>query len=159
MCAWAASNRWYLPSGTTLRGATLHLALFNPFPDPTSVDISFATDEGPISPWALTGMAVPARSLRVVTVENPSRRAEVATTITTRTGRIVVERLQIYDGTGDSVAGSGKRGLHRGSSWSGLHSGLGYCIDAVVLPRRSLRPGRRTNWRCSTPVPSVPNWS
>lgn len=106
-CASAASNRWYLPSGTTLRGATLHLALFNPFPDPTSVDISFATDEGPISPRALTGMAVPARSLRVVTVENPSRRAEVATTITTRTGRIVVDRLQIYDGTGDSVAGSG----------------------------------------------------
>lgn len=106
-CASAASSTWYLPSGSTLRGAVLHLALFNPFPDPTSVDVAFATDEGPIAPQALTGLAIPARSLRVVTVENPSRRAEVAATVTTRTGRIVVDRLQTFDGTGDPVSGEG----------------------------------------------------
>ena len=106
-CASVASNRWYLPSGSTLRGAVLRLALFNPFPDPTSVDVSFATDEGAIAPRALSGLAVPARSLRVVTVENPSRRAEVAATVTTRTGRIIVDRLQTYDGSGDPVTGSG----------------------------------------------------
>lgn len=106
-CASSASDTWYLPSGSTLRGATEHLFLFNPFPDATAVDVTFATDEGAIAPQALTGVAVPARSMRVVTIENPARRKEVAATVTTRTGRIVVDRLQTYDGTGDPVTGSG----------------------------------------------------
>lgn len=106
-CASAASDTWYLPSGSTLRGANEHLFLFNPFPDATAVDVAFATDEGSIAPQDLTGLAIPPRSLRVVTIENPARRREVAATITTRTGRIVVDRLQTYDGTGDPVAGSG----------------------------------------------------
>lgn len=110
-CSAAAASTWYVPSGSTVRGALMQLALFNPFPDPTAVDISFATNEGPIAPRALRGLAIPARSLRVVTVENPSRRAEVAARISTRTGRIVVDRLQTYDGSGDAVTGSGPAAL------------------------------------------------
>ncbi len=110
-CASSASDTWYVPSGSTLRGATETLFLFNPFPDATSVDVAFATDEGRIAPQDLTGVAIPARSLRVVTIENPARRREVAAMVTTRTGRIVVDRLQTYDGTGDPVAGEGPEAI------------------------------------------------
>ena len=121
-CSSAASDTWYLPSGSTLRGAAEHIFLFNPFPDATSVDIAFATDEGPLTPQDLTGIAVAPRSLRVVTVENPARRKEVAATITTRTGRIVVDRLQTFDGTGDEVAGSGATAVATGAP-RGISSG------------------------------------
>ncbi|MEO6629906.1 MAG: DUF5719 family protein [Aquihabitans sp.] len=106
-CSSTASSHWYVPSGSTVRGATLRLVLFNPFPDATSVDIRFDTDNGSLSPRPLQGVSVPGRSLRVVTVQNPARRRQVAATISTRTGRIVVDRLQSYDGTGDPVAGAG----------------------------------------------------
>ena len=104
-CSSSASSEWFVPSGSTLRGATEYLALYNPFGGPTSVDISFATDEGPQSPQALQGVSVPARSVRVVMIENPARRAEVAAHVTARSGSVVVDRIQVYDGTGDEVTG------------------------------------------------------
>lgn len=107
-CSSTAGTRWYVPSGSTVRGAQLDLVLFNPFPDDTSVDITFATDQGLRSPRALKGFSVPGRSVRVVPQEDlPSRRPEVAATISARTGRLVVDRVQRYDGTGDAVAGTG----------------------------------------------------
>jgi hypothetical protein len=107
-CSASAATRWYVPSGSTVRGAQLDLVLFNPFPDDTSVDITFATDEGLRSPRALQGFSVPGRSIRVVPQESlPARRPEVAATISARTGRLVVDRVQRYDGTGDAVAGTG----------------------------------------------------
>lgn len=107
-CSASAATRWYVPSGSTVRGAQLDLVLFNPFPDDTSVDITFATDQGIRSPRALKGFSVPGRSVRVVPQDAlPSRRPEVAATITARTGRLVVDRVQRYDGTGDAVPGTG----------------------------------------------------
>ncbi|MBX3287570.1 MAG: hypothetical protein KF703_19645 [Actinobacteria bacterium] len=107
-CSANAATRWYVPSGSTVRGAQLDLVLYNPFPDDTSVDITFATDQGIRSPRALKGFAIPGRSLRVVPQDAlPSRRPEVAATISARTGRLVVDRVQRYDGTGDAVPGTG----------------------------------------------------
>lgn len=107
-CSTNASARWYVPSGSTVRGATEDLVLYNPFPDATSVDITFATDQGTRAPRALQGLSVPGRSLRVVPSSDlPARRPEIATRIAARTGRIVVDRVQIYDGTGDPVGGEG----------------------------------------------------
>ena len=144
-CASAASSTWYLPSGSTLRGAVLQLFLFNPFPDPTSVDVEFATDEGPIAPQALTGLAIPARSLRVVTVENPSRRAEVAATITTRTGRIVVDRLQTFDGSGDPVTGEGPDAIETEAPRGIVSSpGLATAAPAWFFPDVRIVQGGRT---------------
>jgi hypothetical protein len=106
-CSTNASARWYVPSGSTVRGASEQLMLFNPFPDATSVDISFATDEGRRTPRGVQGLSIPGRSLRVVPAGDlPARRPEVATSIVARTGRIVVDRVQVYDGTGDPVTGS-----------------------------------------------------
>ena len=106
-CSTTAAQQWYIPSGSTVRGAVERIALFNPFPDPTSVDIRFATDSGALSPQAAQGLSIPGRSLRVVTVDNPSRRSQVAATVSVRSGRIVVDRIQTYDGGGDPIAGQG----------------------------------------------------
>ncbi len=105
-CSSAASSRWYVPSGSTVQGATEHLVLYNPFPDASSVDISFATDAGRRAPVALQGFSVPARSVRVVPPDLlPDARPELATRVIARTGRLVVDRVQTFDGTGDPLGG------------------------------------------------------
>ncbi len=107
-CSTNAATSWFVPSGSTVREAKYYLTLFNPFPDPTSVDVTFATDDGAKNPRSLRGLAIPARSLRVVAVgDSLPARKEIAAKVIARTGRIVVDRLQIYTGKGDAVpAGS-----------------------------------------------------
>lgn len=105
-CSSSASNRWYLANGTTARDASEVLVLFNPFPGDAVVDISFSTDQGRDEPESLQGLPVPARSTtRVAVSEFVRRRNVVAATVATRTGRVVVDRLQRFDGT------EGRRGL------------------------------------------------
>lgn len=107
-CATAAAQEWFVPSGSTKRGSEEYLSLFNPFPDSSSVDISFATETGRRAPRALQSFSVPGRSLRMVRVaDTTTDRAQVAATVRTRSGRIVVDRIQIHDGTGDPVKGVG----------------------------------------------------
>jgi hypothetical protein len=103
-CSVRAATSWHVPSGSTVRGATEVLALYNPFPQGTSVDIRFATDAGTRTPRPLQSVSVAPRSVRMVEVNAyVARRSEVAATVTARTGRIVVDRVQLYDGSGDPV--------------------------------------------------------
>lgn len=103
-CATDAADRWYVPSGTTVRGNELYLSLFNPFPDAASVDISFATDSGQRTPRALRRLSVAGQTVRVVRVgELVTDRTEIATTVRARAGRVIVDRIQTYDGTGDPI--------------------------------------------------------
>lgn len=105
-CASAASDRWYLANGTTARDATQVLVLFNPFPDDAIVDVSFVTDQGRDQPDALQGLPVRARSATRVNVTEIVRRRDVtATAVVARRGRLVVDRLQWFDGS------AGRRGL------------------------------------------------
>lgn len=100
-CSSAASDRWYLANGSTSRDATQLLSLFNPFADDAIVDVSFATDQGRDEPEALRGLPIKARSTTVVNVGDVVRRREVtATEVTTRRGRLVVQRMQRFDGSG-----------------------------------------------------------
>src|SRR5207253_9988262 len=76
------------------------LALFNPFPDDAVVDISFATDQGRAEPRAVQGLPVPAGSTVLVNAHDVvRRRAVAAASIVARTGRLVVDRLQAFDGS------------------------------------------------------------
>ena len=100
-CASSASDQWYFAEGRTTRDATQLLTLFNPFPEDAVVDFAFSSEEGQSTPQALTGLAVPGRSMTVVNVgEYVQRREGVASRISARTGRLVVHRLQSYDGSG-----------------------------------------------------------
>lgn len=98
-CASAASTQWYFAWGRTAGAANLSFALLNPFPEDAVVDLTFETEEGFVAPTALEGLLVPARRLVVVDVtEQVSVRTRVATTVSTRAGRIVAERIQTIVG-------------------------------------------------------------
>lgn len=141
-CSSATSDRWYVPSGSTLRGATARIVLYNPLPGDVGVDITFASDEGSFEPRALQGLSVPGGSVVVVPDEHlPSRRAEMAATIVARSGGLVVDRVQIYDGSGDEMVGEGDlavttdppRGLTSKPAIPAAHSRW-LVPDAVVEP-------------------------
>lgn len=98
-CTRSSSDRWYFAAGRTDTDATLLLSLYNPFPADAIADLRFATDLGPTSPDAFQGIVVPGRGLAVVNVGERVRiRSAVATTVTVRSGRLVVDKLQIQSG-------------------------------------------------------------
>ncbi len=108
-CAASASDHWYFAAGSTQRGADEYLALFNPYPDDTSVDMTFATEQGLRAPRRLQAFPLPGRSLRVIhlNAERVNRHAPVAAEVVARSGRLVVDRLQVFDGHGDASAPGG----------------------------------------------------
>ena len=105
-CASAASSQWYFADGTTTRDAASVLFLFNPFPDDAVVDLIFGTEEGPITPQALTGLTVRGGGLTTVNMGDFVQRREQATTaLRARAGRLVASRLQTFDGS------AGRKGM------------------------------------------------
>ncbi len=120
-CAASSSDRWYFAAGSTLRGAQEYLALFNPYPDDTSVDMTFMTEQGSRAPRRLQAFPVPGRSLRVIHLnsERVNRHSLLAAEVVARSGRLVVDRLQVFDGTGDPV-GSGEGGVEKTAAPQGL---------------------------------------
>ncbi|WP_421119181.1 DUF5719 family protein [Aquihabitans daechungensis] len=103
-CSSVASDHWFVASGSTVRGSQQYLSLFNPFPDAASVSISFATDSGRRTPRSLRALSIPGRSVRTIEVGSIiTNRSEVATTVVTRSGRVVVDRVQTYDGQGEAI--------------------------------------------------------
>ncbi len=99
-CASTASPDWYFAEGVTTRDATEVLLVFNPFPEDAVVDFAFTTEEGQVTPQALTGLSVQGRGMTAVNVGDfVQRRETVAARISARTGRLVVSRLQMFDGS------------------------------------------------------------
>jgi len=125
-CASTASSQWYYADGVTTKDATEALSLFNPFPDDAVVDLVFGTEDGSVTPQALTGLAVQGGTTVVIPVgDYVQRREQVTATITTRAGRLVVARLQIFDGT----AGRKGMALALGAASTGT---LWYLPDGLV---------------------------
>jgi hypothetical protein len=99
-CASAASPQWHLATGATSRDAREVIVLFNPFPTHATVDVSFDTNDGPRQPLRFQGFPVAAGSVVGLDVgDDVTRKAQVSATVRTRTGRLVVERLQAFDGS------------------------------------------------------------
>ena len=103
-CASTSSPTWYVAASRTTRDARAQLALFNPFPDDAVVDISFVTPEGQRAPEGFSGFIVPAQRVAVVDFGVNFRYDNVSVSIVARSGRLVVERLQSFDGS-DGPAG------------------------------------------------------
>lgn len=138
-CSSAAADRWFLANGSTSRDATQHLFLFNPFPDDAIVDITVATGLTVEEPAGLQGLPVPAGRTTVVAMTEVVRREDAtATTVVVRNGRLVVDRLQAFDGT---VA----------------RSGLSLTLAAPALSENWVFPdgqrvsGQRERWHISNP--------
>ncbi len=99
-CATATAPTWYVAGGVTTRDATLTYFLYNPYPDDAIVDMDFATNEGRFAPQPLQGLVVRGGTMRAVSItDQVRRRTAVAGTVNARAGRIVVGRIQTFDGT------------------------------------------------------------
>src|SRR5699024_9425843 len=100
-CPTSTADEWYAPAGSTAIGAEEHLLVYNPFPAPAVVSFAFTTGGSTTTPRPLQGVTIEGRSLRVFSGEDlPARRDELATHLTSRTGRVVLARAEIFDGEG-----------------------------------------------------------
>lgn len=98
-CASTPATHWYFPAGTTRVGAKMLLSVFNPFPGDAVLDITFDTDDGGREPQAYQGFVVSGGTVAVLDVsEVVTLRDEVATRIEARSGRVVVDQIQMIEG-------------------------------------------------------------
>lgn len=126
-CSSAASPRWYIADGATTKSAVLLIGLFNPFPDDATVDLSFSTDQGPTAPAAYRPVTVPPRSLVVLNVgDHVRRRTNIAASVVTRRGRVVVSKVQVHDGDGRKGVSAALAAPEPSTSW--------YFPDGVIAP-------------------------
>lgn len=104
-CASSTSSEWNFAAGTTRVGTQEMIFLFNPYPDSAVLDITFAADGRTRRPEAYNGLVIPPQSLLPIDVTSVVTLAEtVSTHITSRSGRIVAERLVMF---GDELSPNG----------------------------------------------------
>jgi Family of unknown function (DUF5719) len=105
-CASDASATWYLANGVTARDASETIAVFNPFPDDAVVDIDLHSEGGRETSTQSSGVPVLAGTTRMIAVGDLAvRRETVALSVRARVGRVIVDRVQSFDGT------AGRRGV------------------------------------------------
>jgi hypothetical protein len=109
-CATAASDRWQFAAGATTLDASEVIVLFNPYPAPATVDIAFSFADGDRrTPGPLQGLQVPARSVVAASTRAIKLRpaGDVSASVVARSGQVVAERIQTFDGTGPGGADAG----------------------------------------------------
>jgi hypothetical protein len=136
-CATSTSDRWWFPALNSARGSSALLTLFNPFPADAGVDVEVVLDASARTPAELSGIVVPARSVKVVDLGAVVQRRDVfAVVVRSRSGRVVAEATQRFDGT------TGPRGVRmqlgvpgESSRWSfaGGFTGSGVGESVVVV--------------------------
>jgi len=95
-CASRPSAAWYFATGTTQPGASLVVALFNPFPENALADLSFADPQGLSAPAEFQGIFVPSGGLVTIDVgQHVVQVNDIATTVRVRVGRLVASELQL----------------------------------------------------------------
>jgi hypothetical protein len=143
-CASAASTSWYLAEGVTTKDAAEVITLFNPFPEDAVVDMVFETEEGEVTPQALTGLSVKGQGMVAVNVgDNVQRREAVSTSITVRAGRLVAARLQTFDGTGDPARKGLSVSLAMAAPGNAWYFPQGFLTDGVTERYQILNPSTK----------------
>ena len=103
-CETEGSADWLVTSGATIPGGRFQLAIFNPFPDDAVVDVTFITEVGLREPQELNGLHIPSKSSKLVEVADFVAAAEtISTFVNARSGRVVIDGIQTFDGTGDPL--------------------------------------------------------
>jgi hypothetical protein len=106
-CQSSTAQQWYFPSGVTTGANAMFISLFNPTSTPDVVDLSFVTAKGLMHPINFEGIVLPPGQTQVENIGSYVQdQANVSTTVTTRTGRLVAGELQLfsYSGTGGGLA-------------------------------------------------------
>lgn len=137
-CSTEASTSWVTTAGSTVPGSRLQLVVFNPFPDEVTADIDFVSDVGVRAPEGLIGVHIPARSSRLIEVQDFVAAADSITSfVRARSGRVVVESIQSFDGSsvplGLSVL-SGAPAPARAWTFAGVTPAAGPARLTVVNP-------------------------
>ena len=129
-CATHVSSEWYFASGRTQRDSLEYLALMNPFPEDVVYNVELYRSAGrPRQPGPLQGGTVPANSVRIIELgEHVPREEVVAAAITTVRGRLVVERLQLFNGD-------------LGPKGAALQLGVAGPADSWMLPAGRIQEG------------------
>ncbi len=106
-CSNSTSAEWYLADGFTVDGSVETLILTNPYDDPVSVDLTFATESGESRPAAFTGFTIAPQTVETIAIAELGNRDEpvIAVSVKSRFGRLVVGRAQHYLGGGRSGYG------------------------------------------------------
>lgn len=105
-CASDAAEEWHFAWGVTTADARELLVFFNPFPDDAVIDGSFITDDGPREPGRFDGLVVPAGSVVGLDLgDDVTIRNQIAGSLRTRSGRVIVDRIQRFDGSGSFPKG------------------------------------------------------
>ena len=101
-CSDTTSTTWYFADGFTVDGSIETLILTNPYDDPVSVDLTFATESGESRPAAFTGFTIPPQTVDTIRIAELGARDEpvIAVKVESRFGRLVVGRAQHYTGGG-----------------------------------------------------------
>lgn len=137
-CAIDGSTEWVITSGSTVPGSRLQLVVFNPFPDDAVVDIDFVSEVGARSPEDLVALHVPARSSRVIEIGDVFAASEnISTFVRVRSGRVVAEAIQSYDGVESPLGLSVVTGAPAAAdawTFSGITPAVGPARLVVVNP-------------------------
>ena len=147
-CSSSASSSWYFAEGVTTRDATEVLLALNPFPDDAVVDVVFSTEEGVVTPQALTGLLVQGQALTSINVGNFVQRRE--------------ERGGDLDGPHRAAGRRPVAGLRRQRRPQGAVGGARgrRARSGLVLPRRPRRRRPRASGSSSTTrAAKRPRWS
>lgn len=104
-CTTQIGEQVIVPTGSTRVDAAEVLVFYNPFSDDAVLDIVAATEAefGFFEASELTGIVVPAGSIRSISLADSVRRRDaIALLVQMRKGRVAVDRFVRYDGTADS---------------------------------------------------------
>lgn len=135
-CSTFSSDTWHFPIAVTTRDASALVNLFNPFPGDASVDIEVALETGVRIPDELNGLVVSAGSTLVVDLaEHVERREQFAFTVSTRSGGVVAELTQTFDGSNPDQPVEGLRLVPGSRSASSAWSFAGGFADPQARER------------------------
>ncbi|MEO7370871.1 MAG: DUF5719 family protein [Ilumatobacteraceae bacterium] len=96
-CSNSTSSTWYFADGYTVEGSKEQLVVTNPFPSDAIISISESTATESRRPAILQSLLVKADSILIISQDLLAKRElELAVTVTSTRGRVVVGRAQEY---------------------------------------------------------------
>lgn len=135
-CSTFSSDKWYFPVVATTRDSTARLNLFNPFPGDASVNIEAALETGVRAPEKLSGVVVPGGSSKVINLEEfLERHEQFSVTVETRSGGVVAELAQRFDGSNKDLPIKGLRLVPGSRSTAARWSFAGGFADPAASER------------------------
>ncbi|HUP74443.1 MAG TPA: DUF5719 family protein [Acidimicrobiales bacterium] len=101
-CATTASAEWFVPLAATATEknptARAVLVLYNPFADNAVLDVTFTTEDASVAAPGIESMVVGPGAVEIVDLTALVPVADqVATAVRARAGRVVLDRIQVFD--------------------------------------------------------------